>query len=263
MTITGRERSVLLKWFGEVPGLNFAAEHGAFVKLNSEEWKCMVPDPTEWKELAKKVIESHVERIEGSVILEKESSVVFDYRESESLFGQWQAKDIVSHLEGLLFNHNCQVVQCEGYVEVRHRGIDKGSTLNRVLQQICSEKGQIDFVFTIGDDSSDEKMFKMVKMMKKKSCEILSPETRIFTCTFGVKPSDALFYFLNADEVLKLMELLATGCSKRRHSLGSLHPRHSNHQFTAVNISDYQRLRRNIDSQDFADFDFANEKVGL
>lgn len=263
MTITGRERAVLLKWFGLVPGLNLAAEHGAFVKLNSDEWKCMVPDPSEWKELAKKVIESHVERIEGSVITVKESSVVFDYREAESLFGQWQAKDIVSHLEGLLFNHDCQVVQCEGYVEVRHRGIDKGSTLNKVLQQICSDKGQIDFVFTIGDDSSDEKMFKMVKMMKKKSCEILSPEARIFTCTFGVKPSDALFYFLNADEVLKLMELLATGFSKRRHSLGSLHPRHSNHQFTAVNISDFQRLRKNIDSQDFGDLEFTNEKVGL
>lgn len=264
MTITGRERSVLMKWFGLVPGLNLAAEHGAYVKMNSEDWKTIVSDPSEWKDLAKKVIESHVERIEGSVIIVKESSVVFDYREADSLFGQWQAKDIVSHLERLLHDHNCQVIQCEGYVEVRQRGIDKGSTLYRTLQQVYSEKGQIDFVFTIGDDSSDEKMFKMVKMMKKKSCEILSSEAKIFTCTFGVKPSDALFYFLNADEVLKLMELLATRCSKRRHSLGNIHPRHSNHQFTAVNISDFQRVRRQIDSQDFNDHDFeSNEKLGL
>jgi trehalose 6-phosphate synthase/phosphatase len=254
MTITGRERATQNKWFGTVPGLSLAAEYGAFVKHRTEDWQCTHPVPGTWKELAKKVIESHVERIEGAYVTCKETSVIFDYREADALFGQWQAKDIVSHLERLLHDHECQVVSGEGFVEVRPRGIDKGTTLYRTLKDVHQNKGPVDFVFTIGDDESDEKMFKMLKTMKKKSCEILSHDAKTFTCTFGVKPSEALFYFLNADEVLKLMELLATGYSKRRHSLGNLHPRHSNHQFTAINVSDLTRLKRHADSRDYSDY---------
>ena len=251
MTITGRDRSTLEKWFGSVPGLNLAAEYGAFIKHKSEDWTSNHKDQMPWKELAKTVIESHVERIEGAHLICKETSVIFDYQEADTMFGQWQAKDIVSHLETLLHDHDCQVVSGEGFVEVRPKGIDKGSTLFKTLAEINQAKGQVDFIFTIGDDESDEKMFKMVKMMKKKSCEILTPDAKTFTCTFGVKPSEALYYFLNADEVLKLMELLASAYSKRRQSLGNLHPRHSNHQFTAINFSNL-RLKRHVDSQDYS-----------
>lgn len=252
ITITGREKGILSKWFSSVRNLNMAAEYGAYLKMNSNDWESFV-EKSDWKECSRQIIESHVQKTEGSFIIVKDSSVIFNYKDADTGFGQWQAKDLVLHLENLLNLEDCEVYEGDMFVEVRPRGIDKGTTLSRVLQKIYNTKGKIDFVFAIGDDASDEKMFEMVKKLKKRSHEWLSPEVKIFTCTFGIKPSEAMYYFLNADEVLKLMELLSASCKNRAHSLGNLVSRHSNYHFTTVNINTLSRNRRGLDSQDLTE----------
>lgn len=252
VTITGRERSILNKWFSKVNNLSMAAEYGAYIKINSNNWESFVGENVNWKECSKQIIESYVQRTEGSFIIVKESSVVFNYRDADSGFAQWQAKDLVLNLENLLNLEDCEVLEGERFVEVRPKNIDKGTTMCRVLQKIYKTKGKVDFVFTIGDDASDEKMFKMIKKLKKRHCEWLSPDAKIFSCTFGMKPSEAMYYFLNADEVLKLMELLSAS-GKRAHSLGNLVSKHSNYHFTTVNVNSLSRKRKDFDSPDITD----------
>ena len=251
--ITGRERHVLNKWFKDIEGLNMAAEYGTFLKLNSDDWEDLSCGTCNWKENSRKIIESHVQRIEGSYIIVKERSVVFNYKEAESGFGQWQARDLIYHLENQLNSEDCEISRGNGFIEVRPKGIDKGTTLYKVLGKIYQNKGLIDFVFTIGDDFSDEKMFKMIKVLKKKNCIYLSNDIKSFTCTFGVKPSEAINYFLNADEVLKLMELLSTSGGKRSNSFKNLAPRHSAHQFTSINVNTILKNHVHRDSQDISE----------
>lgn len=55
-------------------------------------------------------------------------------------------------------------VQCgKGYVEVKRNDVDKGVAVSRMLDKIQQALGQkIDFVLCIGDDRSDEDMFKAI-----------------------------------------------------------------------------------------------------
>lgn len=252
VAITGRERPIMHQWFSNVKNLNMAAEYGAYLKMYSEEWECFA-NSSDWREISKKIIESHCQRIEGSSMIIKESSVMFSYKEADCGFGQWQAKELVSYLESLLNCEECEVFEGENYVEVRPRGIDKGTTLYRILQKVYKVKGKIDFMFIIGDDDSDERTFKMVKLLKKRRCEYLDLDVKSFTCTFGLKPSEAINYFLNADEVIKLMELLSTNSCKRAHSLGTLTGRHSINYYPTVSAS-FLRIRRGCEAENITNF---------
>ena len=54
-----------------------------------------------------------------------------------------------------------------GYVEVGLRNIHKGATLCSLIDRIYKEKDKIDFMFTVGDDLSDEKMFEAVNSISE------------------------------------------------------------------------------------------------
>jgi trehalose 6-phosphate synthase/phosphatase len=90
--------------------------------------------------------------------------MVFQYSGADQEFGRIQAKELVSHLEVLLrpFFAECQVSSAEGYVEVGIRGVDKGQALTQILDRIYRSSGKVDFVLIIGDDISDERMFKQL-----------------------------------------------------------------------------------------------------
>jgi len=46
--VSGREKVLLDEWFGNIPNLSIASEHGYFYKLNNEH---IFNEPCEWKEL--------------------------------------------------------------------------------------------------------------------------------------------------------------------------------------------------------------------
>lgn len=80
-----------------------------------------------------------------------------------------QAKELLDHLEGVLSNQPVEVVQGNSIVEVKPQGISKGAVVDRLLIELSKrvdEHGQNsapDFVLCIGDDRSDEDMFRAVE----------------------------------------------------------------------------------------------------
>jgi len=208
--ITGRPQEVVYTWFKSVDNLGLAAEYGAKMRSpGSIVWETYYSTKSDWKETAKDIMSGYSERTEGSQIVEKESSVVFLYREAEVELGSYQAKELVSHLDFLLQPYMDEMEICEGigYVEVKPIGINKGTALYRVIESVFENKGPVDFILAIGDDSSDENMFKMVRMMKKqKSRTLLNSKIPAFTCTLGIKPSSASYFLLDASKVVSLLE---------------------------------------------------------
>ena len=114
--------------------------------------------------MAMNIIDQYVKRTPGAEMHVKENSIVFQYQKADSDFGNIQAKELVPHLESLLSfaADDCQITSGIGYVEVSPRGVNKGNTLRDIIEKVSKNRGLVDFVLAIGDDNSDEEMFKMM-----------------------------------------------------------------------------------------------------
>ena len=221
--ITGRPKAIVENWFGSVPSLGMAAEYGALMKwYNSSAWNSFFAIKGNWKETAKEIISVYSERTEGSQLIEKESSVVFLYREAEPEFGTYQAKELASQLDFLLnpFMDEIEISEGLGYVEVKPKGINKGTALYRCIEKLSEAKGPVDFIMAIGDDSSDEDMFKVVNLLKKQNSSMLCNEKiATFTCTLGIKPSLASYFLLDAAKVVNLLEHINGQANRMKKNL--------------------------------------------
>jgi len=60
----------------------------------------------------------YTEKTDGAVIEEKESMIVWNYRNTDPEFGNWQMKELNSHLENLFCNLGIEVVHGKKQLEV-------------------------------------------------------------------------------------------------------------------------------------------------
>ena len=157
MIISGRTRADLERWFGDVPGLWFAAEHGATLRrADSHHWEPLRPDYSrDWVERLRPVLQHFVDRTRGSFIEEKEYSLVWHYRMSESRFCDWLAQELVSMLEDMLAETELRAIRGQKIVEIRPGWLHKGS----VARHFVETQGPADFQLALGDDRTDEDLF--------------------------------------------------------------------------------------------------------
>ena len=73
------------------------------------------------------------ESTDGSWIEAKEASLVWHYRDADPDFGNWQAKELLDHLEGVLSNMPAEVAQGAAIVEVKPQGASKGAAVEAIL----------------------------------------------------------------------------------------------------------------------------------
>jgi trehalose 6-phosphate synthase/phosphatase len=152
--ISGRSSAWLEKHFGHLP-VNFIAEHGAKHKSKSGQWISEVQTNHEWKEQVHNVMEMYVRRCANSMVEEKDFSMVWHYRNANIEQGKLRAYELVSELNEYIRNRHLQVLMGNKIVEVRQSGINKGTSIKNV---IAGE--DYDFIFAVGDDRTDEDMFK-------------------------------------------------------------------------------------------------------
>lgn len=90
---------------------------------------------------------------------------------------------------------------------------NKGTVVEEVLSKMAQEGTPADFVLCVGDDKSDEEMFKSL------SKQALPGNPEIFSCSVGQKPSNAKFFLDDTKDVQALIRGLAcltTGEMKSR-----------------------------------------------
>ena len=69
-------------------------------------------------------------------------------------------------MENSLKNLNLNIINGKGYVEIKPKGINKGAFASFILKEEIIRNKTPDFIFCIGDDTSDEEMFKFFKKKK-------------------------------------------------------------------------------------------------
>ncbi len=193
--VSGRSRSDLEGWFGTLPRLWLAAEHGAILRFpDSTEWEHQYSgDFTEWKTRVYPVLDHFVQRTPGSFIEEKEFSLVWHYRMSDPVFGDWLANELVSNLHQMLADTHVVAVKGQKTVEVKVIWANKGE----VIERITNRQGEPDFLLAMGDDVTDEDLFARL------------PETA-WTIHVGRMQSRARYRVEGTEEARNLLRTLAS-----------------------------------------------------
>jgi trehalose 6-phosphate synthase/phosphatase len=152
--ISGREAETLEKWLGDLP-LMLVAEHGASFKPKNEQWQQTVSIPDQWKNEIRPIMQLFVTHCVGSFIEEKTNTLAWHYRNTHPDLGFTRSRELINNLSQLLQNTMLQVVDGNKVVEVRMSGFDKGIMAMKIVNDL-----QPDFVLCMGDDTTDEDMFK-------------------------------------------------------------------------------------------------------
>jgi len=205
--VSGRRAQDLQEWFGGVKNLALVAEHGyKFRPPGSESWETHLQVEPTWHDVVLPVLEHYTECTDGSYLEKKESALVWHYQDTDPDYGSWQAKELLDHLDSALANQPVEAVKGNGIIEVRPQGATKGQAAEVVLSWTRRAKDDVDFVFCVGDDRSDEEMFAAVEHVT------YSPHmpAEVFTCTVGAKPSKAPFYLDDPSDVVDVLRQLGS-----------------------------------------------------
>lgn len=154
-----------------------------------------------------KILEGFTEKTEGSFIVQKEAMISWFFRDCDIYFGHIQSNEINTHLQNIFENCKLDIVHGKGYVEVKPKNVNKGYFLSQIIKNEFMEKNSPDFIFSIGDDTSDEEMFRYLNSVNNQ-LTYLKDNIKVFPCTIGRKPSSAKYFLNEVPEVLEYLESL-------------------------------------------------------
>jgi len=188
--ISGRDKDTLQDWLGNL-NLTLIAEHGAWTKRPGSKWEASEKKMPEWKEHILSMLEVHSDRLPRSHVEEKEFSLVLHYRESDPEQSAIRIKELADELISLTSNKGINVIQGSKNIEVRSSGINKGIAASKIISA-----GEYDFIFSAGDDTTDEDLFK-----------ILPKDAH--TYRVGMSQTNARFNLNSQEEVLSILKDMA------------------------------------------------------
>lgn len=187
--ISGRKYETLEEWFGHLP-LNLIAEHGVWQKPIHQEWQRQPGLNDQWKQEIAPILEGFTDRTPGSFIEEKSFSLVWHYRKVESGLGELRANELMNTLRYYTSDKGLQLLPGDKVIEVKNVEINKGKAALTWL-----EEQAYDFILAIGDDFTDEDIFKAL------------PEEAI-TIKVGSQVSVARYHLRSHQEVRYLLKTL-------------------------------------------------------
>ncbi|MGF7218093.1 trehalose 6-phosphate synthase/phosphatase [Spirosoma lacussanchae] len=156
VVISGRNRAFLEKTFDSIP-VHLVAEHGAFLKKPGQPWERLDLSAGDWVEPIRMVMNQFVDRFPGSFIEEKETAIAWHYRLVEADDVDTQSVELATQLRDVSTSTPLAVIQGNKVVEVKPSLHSKGTVALSIFEQI-----PYDFIVSIGDDTTDEDMFRQL-----------------------------------------------------------------------------------------------------
>ncbi|MDF2192067.1 bifunctional alpha,alpha-trehalose-phosphate synthase (UDP-forming)/trehalose-phosphatase [Paraflavitalea sp. CAU 1676] len=197
--ISGRDAEVLEKWLGHLP-LTLVAEHGASYKMKGESWQQAIPSSDQWKEVIRPIMQIFVSRCVGSFVEEKNNTIAWHYRNTAADLGFSRSRELINNLSQMVQNTMLQVIDGNKVIEVRMSGFDKGVMALRIVNDLSP-----DFTLCIGDDTTDEDMFKA-----------LGSKAYSIKVSNGI--TAAQYTVFSQRKVLPLLEQLLTPLTEREYA---------------------------------------------
>lgn len=189
--ISGRDQATLENWLGSLP-VDMSAEHGHFYK-ESGSWHSVLEGNMAWVKDVKKVMEQLVAEYPGSHIESKQASLVWHYREVMVPIDELAARQWLEEV----VNRRAVVMPGKCVIDVRAPGTDKGEAARHWYEQ-----QKWNFVLCIGDDITDEAMFRTL------------PESA-WTIKIGSEKTHARYQLERQEDVMTLLGQFAESKRER------------------------------------------------
>lgn len=196
--VSGRQHSTLEEWLGKLP-VDMIAEHGMWHKKEGGQWEEMVKVPNEWKQEILPILQNYTGRTHGSLIEEKSNSLAWHYRNAEKELGEYRANELSSHLRYFLADMPLNILAGHKVMEVKSTEVNKGKSIEPYLAETT-----YDFVLAIGDDSTDEDMFRTIGR-KGITIKVGSEKTDAVFCLDAIDDAKALLHSLPSRFILTRM----------------------------------------------------------
>ncbi|RLN91911.1 hypothetical protein BBJ28_00012252 [Nothophytophthora sp. Chile5] len=250
--VSGVSQLNLTSALGHIRGLGLVADNGALyswarsIRVDDVEDSSSIQDDSnvadrhwhhhsfkfDWtpvREAVDPILKIYCTRTNGSVLRYMEQSIAWNFRSTDPEWGLVQANSLQNDLEEVIRDLPVNIIRKKGLLELVPEGLNKGVVARQILTQDAGiNRGHPDFLFCIGDDTTDESMFKAIYDYYAERTEEsvhgrpadsallgdsfpLADEGalhHVFTCTVGKKPSNAHLYVNNVEDVEELLHVL-------------------------------------------------------
>ncbi|KAK2741345.1 threalose-6-phosphate phosphatase [Myotisia sp. PD_48] len=205
--ISGRDQNFLEEWMGHISELGLSAEHGCFIRTpGTEDWINLAEKADMgWQKEVLDIFQYFTERTQGSFIERKRVALTWHYRRADPEYGAFQAKECRSQLEKMVASKwDIEIMAGKANLEVRPTFVNKGAIASRLVDECQYRVGrEPEFVLCLGDDFTDEDMFRALKASDL-------PQERVFSVTVGAssKQTAAGWHLLEPADVISTLSLL-------------------------------------------------------
>jgi trehalose 6-phosphate synthase/phosphatase len=153
--ISGRDRKILDKWFADVKGLCLVASHGLWLKHPDQKWVMTAALDNEWKESVRPIFELYADRMPGAIVEEKEFALSLHYRRCNPDMVVAKLNELKQTLVSMTKSSSLVVQEGSKVLELKDSKVNKGIATSLII-----DHNEYDFLFSAGDDLTDEDAFK-------------------------------------------------------------------------------------------------------
>ena len=188
--ISGRDKLFLEHNLGKLD-ISIIAEHGHFFKKKNKNWINLGNIDKVFLNEIHGILQSFSDRTPGTFTEKKESGLVWHFRKTDPELALERVVEIETVLNSLLTDQ-FQILNLDKAIEVTSRKFDKGSAVNEL-----TKNKKYDHIVCIGDDVTDENMFKNLNQNST-------------TIKVGIKKTNARFYIDDPKSVISLLNDINT-----------------------------------------------------
>lgn len=193
VVISGREKNSLNEWLGHL-NINLVAEHGSWLKEQGKNWQEVVGSQGDvWKSELKPTLESFVDKTPKSYVEEKSHTLVWHYRRADPSLVSMRIRELKATLLSQISNKNLTLIEGHKILEIKRNDFNKG-----IMARTFIQKSQPDFCLGIGDDTTDEDIFK-----------VLVHKPFAYSIKVGLGDTEAKFFIESQLKVRKLLQDLS------------------------------------------------------
>lgn len=192
--VSGRSKETLSAWFGDL-NIHLHAEHGALSKMaGTSDWTATSVhiDRIDWMPFVKQSLEAYCRNTPGSFIEEKQFSIVWHYRMCDPAHAENMSRSLRAHGRESFAPMGLEIVPAKKAVEIKVKGVNKGAIV-RQHGRLTADEG---FAIAIGDDVTDEDMFKAL-------------DHTGLSIAVGAQPSQASYRLRSPADVRLFLECIA------------------------------------------------------